>query len=462
MNKIVFFLLFLVVYIIPTSAGSAEDEFSFDKSMLKNIAADLKGVINALSQDDREEELKWKERLVKDLQKASKKAKKDNLLKYPDAFYSAKALAIDLKDKGLKRVGKGFVTNEFVDIGDKSRKYTYYVSIPKGYKVDLAKCYPVILYLRESTDVPDRKLIRTIKDELEAVFNDPEITNNAIILCPVGPNGRKKNTYVDASGDWEELDPGRKSAFVCIRIFLERMVFDRGRVFVYGNGRNGLSALRFATWYPSFFAGAIAVDAPLEPMFTENAGNTHFLYINTSENAADNAKQAAEWAKTFNSDERISISVVDDSGTARALTDTGKEAIRTIINREPKNTAPERVLLKALDLEFSSNNWLQIIDMNNSSTMKIGDENIPFVDATVNKEANSFIVKTNRVGQFTLYLNDKIIDMDKKITVMVNGKKRWEGTKERNLDLMLSMIYGNWAGDYEIYTNYIEVEDKNY
>jgi len=434
----------------------------FSKSTLKNVSKDLQEIIAAFSEDNREDELKWKARLIKDLNKAAQKAKKDNLLKYPDAFYSAKALAIDLKDKGLKRVGKGFVENEFIDAGDKDRKYTYFVSIPKGYKVNLEKCFPVILYLRDPTDVPDRKLLTTVKAELEAVFADTEIMNNAIILCPVGPNGPRKKTYIDASGDWEKLDPGRKSAFICIRVFLERMVFDRGRVFVYGNGRNGLSALRFATWYPSFFAGAVAVDAPLEPMFTENAGDTQFVYISTSKNSAGNKKKAEEWAKGFQSSDHVSVSCIDDSGEPHAIADKGKEAIRTLINREPKKTSPERILLKALDLEFSSNSWLQIIDMNNSSTMKIGDEDVPYVDATVNKDTNSFIIKTNRVGQFTLYLNDKIIDMDKKITVMVNGKKRWEGTKERNLDLMLNMIYGNWAGDYEIYTNYIEVEDKNY
>jgi hypothetical protein len=98
--------------------------------------------------------------------------------------------------------------------------------------------------------------------------------------------------------------------------------------------------------------------------------------------------------------------------------------------------------------------------MNNTASMKVGDEDVPFVEARVDRATNTFDIKTNRVGRIRIFLNDKLVDMDREIKVNLNGAERWKGTKERNGILMLRMLYENWAGDYEVYTNFIDIEDE--
>jgi len=471
MKRTPFTLFVLVVataFLFSLSAVKADDgDFTFTRKELSDLSKDMKSVFDAMQSGDRAKEANASNSFIAKMKAISDRKKIKDLLKYPDEIYRIKELTIDTKDRIIKsKAGQGFQLNLYVDKTDQDRNYSYYISIPKGYKPTAEKRFPVLLYLHSPAKGRDkRSILKSVKNELEMVFYDKKFLEKGIIIAPVGPEGVYRKKLADAAEDWEDLDPGRKTAFIAVRVFLEKMVFDRGRVIVFGFGRNGLSAFHYATWYPSLFSGALAVDAPVEPLFMSNTIGMHFSYVSTAANKEENAKKAAAFAKQFSGGEGLDVTFVADSGKAdrkTLLTPKGMEALKAILDAPSRTTSPKKVVLKSIDLAYSANAWLQIQVMNNSDKMKVGDKDVPFVEATVDRESDTFNIKTNRVGKFRLYLNDKLVDMDRKITVIVNGKKRWEGTKERNPLLMLRMLFENWAGDYEVYTNYIDIELADY
>jgi|GEM_PF-1973746 len=468
MKKLIVFTGFLAGLILFLSANAiAEDDLTLNDRELENLAKDMKALFDAKTLDDRSAEMEATLALTSSLDEVAAKKGIKNVLKYPDAIFRIKELTINTKHKSARvfksKAGKGFQENYFEDPTDNDRNYKYFVSLPKGYKTGGGDRFPVLIYLHSETGGGSR-VLKDVREELKLVFNDKELLEKTIILAPVGPvKGKRK--VIDAAEDWELLDPGRKTAFIGLRVLLEMMVFDRSRVFIMGMGPSGAVAYKFSTWYPSLFSGAVAVDAPVTSLFYENARDLHLVYISTPQNRKNHAEQAAAMAAKYPGDnggtKAIFIDDAEDPGKRSRLATKSIAALNKLMDRAPKKTIPTSIMLRSIDLEFSANAWLKIDVMNNTASMKIGDEDLPYVDAKVDRESNSFNITSNRVGRFRLFLNDKLVDMDKKITVNLNGKKRWEGTKERNMLLMLNMLYENWAGDYEVYTNYIDIEEED-
>ncbi len=469
----VFLLPFVGSFLLISPASFGEDDFSFEERDAKKLGGILKKIIDAKIIDDRTEEAKQLGDWTKILDGIKEKKNIKDLMKYPDQFYRIKEWAIDKTDKVIKsKAGKGFQESEFTDEAGGSQAYSYMISIPKGYKPDAEKRFPVLIYLHSKTKVKSKdkkRVLKEIRAELTGFFDEKNpackvIYENAIIIAPVGPlSGRKNKNVTDAAVDWDKLEWGRMSAFTAVRVFTEKMVFDRGRVFVIGKEKDGLSAFKYATWYPSLFAGAIAVDAPLSPLFTQNAGDMELVYISSEANDAEQAKAAAAWAEGLTgNDGGPKATFVDGGGKDAAnLSESGLAAIKSLLERPPKPTAPSKIVLKSISLEYSSSGWLQVLVMNNTNTMKDGDEDVPSATAEVDKASNTIDIKTNRVGSLRIFLNDKIVDMDRPIVINLNGKTRWEGTKERNLLSMLDMMFTNLAGNYDIYTNFIEIEEED-
>jgi hypothetical protein len=270
---------------------------------------------------------------------------------------------------------------------------------------------------------------------------------------------KRKKTLVDAGKDWEELEYGRKTAFMAIRVMLEQMVFDRTRVVLDGIGDAGLSAFRFATWYPSLFSGAIGRDvSPDDSLIMENARGISFVYLSSSENKATDA--AKEWAKKFGEGQDPQVTWIEDSGMVLEPSQEAVDAIKSWMGNLKKETTPKQVYLKTADLQIAGSHWLRIDDLNAGLDMKPDDPNYPWVEGKIDSDSNSIILKSNRVLRLKLFLNDKLLNLDKKVTVILNGKNRFEGTVERNLDKMLDLVYQNPAGDYEIYCNSLDLSEE--
>jgi hypothetical protein len=458
------FLVSLGLFSFSASALYADDGVELGKKELDDLGKDLKAIFDAKMTSDRDADTKAQASFNKRMSEIAGKKGVADIMRFCDQIYRVKELTIDKKDKVFKsKAGKGFVEHVFTDYTDQDRNYKYYVSIPKAYKPMAEERFPVLIYLHsKSGGKNSRAILKSVKNELRTVFKDKALLEKTFVIVPIGPELGKKKRLVEAANDWEKLDPGLKTAFIAVRVVMEKIVYDRGKVLVSGFGRNGLTALRFATQYPSLFSGAFVVDAPLEPMYLENGGGMNFTFVSTSGNDKGPAEALAE--KFTGEDGGPRVTVVEDdapAGKIPALTETGNKALLDLLALPSRNTCPDKIVMKSIDLSYNSNGWLQIHVMNNTTSMKIGSEDVPSIEAGVDRDSNTFSITSERIGKFRIFLSDKLIDMDKKIVVNLNGEIRWEGTKERNPLLMVQMLFENWAGDYEVYTNYIDIESKD-
>lgn len=103
-------------------------------------------------------------------------------------------------------------------------------------------------------------------------------------------------------------------------------------------------------------------------------------------------------------------------------------------------------------------NWLRIVQLNAGLDMKLDDPSFPWIKAKIDPESNSIVLDSERVLKVMLFLNDKLVDLDKKVSVVFNGKKRYEGKVERNLDRMLQLSFN--TGEFEVYSNWLELSEE--
>ena len=441
------------------SNAFAEDDFTFSKRDGKVLSGLMKEVFDARLIGDKEKEYESKSELNKLIKSIEEKQKKGDLLKHTDAWHLIRAGTKDDKGPIPKLKGRGFKEEEFVDYAEINEcTYKYYVSVPRKYKMDSEEKLPVIIFLHP--EVEGRKIEREVQVILKNVYSDKYFLDNFVIIAPIGPmegSGRRQK-LVDAAIDWDELKNGRKTAFVAVRLLLEQVVFDRSKVFLDGIGKAGLSAIRYATWYPGCFSGVINRDGPIETVAMENIKDIPCLYISSSNNK--NEKDAAKWAEEHSDGEVPQVTFVKDSGKSLEPGPEATEAAKTWLEKVGKDTVPKNVYIKAANLDVAGKSWLRINSLNAGLNMDINDPDCPWIEGEIDRESNSIILKSNRVLALTVFLNDKMLDLDKSITIILNDKNRFEGKVERNFDKMLDLIYYNSAADYEVYCNYKQLSEE--
>jgi len=457
-NLFVFTILsFLVLFSI--SYAQAEDTVLSKKEM-ETLSVALKVVFDARTESDRGAERRATLALAELIAETEKDKGIEDFLKHSDQWHRIREGTINTKNKAFKRVGKGFSKGEFIDDTEvDDRPYIFYVSLPKEYDPKGSERFPVILFLHPEIQ-GKKKADKETQKMLKTLFDDDELLSKYIVLAPVGPmvGSRKRKSLIDSGKDWEAMEYGKKTAFIMCRVLMEQMVFDRSKVFLYGIDKSGLSCFRYATWHPSFFAGVIGRDARIGDLAMANVAQIPFLYVSSSENSRKDV--ASKWAGEYAKGEMPQVTFIEDSGELFEPSEEAAGKVREWLDKVSKNTTPPEVFLKTVDLATASSSWLRIEDLNASLEMGLDDPEYPWINATVDSSSNTILIDSQNVQKIKIFLNDKIVNMDEKITVLLNGENRFEGKKDRNLDKMLDLVYYNIAGDFEIYCNFIDVSEE--
>lgn len=454
------------------SAGYADEEFSFDKKQKDKLSSYMKDIFDARIEDDRVKEIKAKQQLKDMIAEIQMKQEMDDLLKYADAWHTIREGTIDTSNAIFKRKGR-FIEGEYTDFTETpGRDYKYIIYLPKEYDPKGDKKFPVILFLHPEIE-GRKKVEREVPNMLKTLYSDKGILDNYIIIAPLGPmegKSKRKRKLVDAGEDWEDLRNGLQTAFVGIRIMLEQMVFDRSRVIIDGVGRSGLAAYKYATWYPSIFSAAIGRDAPIEPMNMENLKGIRCLYVSTSENESGQVEAAKSWIETFSNPEKndkdevvrdaLDVTYLEEGGELLKPSKEGSTAITEWLGEVSKETNPKEIFLRAADLTVAGSYWLKIKRLNAGLDMQLDDPNYPWIRGRIESDSNTIVLESQRVLGVVVFLNDKLVNLDEKVTIILNGKERFAGKIERNLDTMLDLIFYNRAGDYEVYCNYRELTEE--
>ena len=414
---------------LPRSAVPAKDLTKYSK--------DLNAYFEAMASDDLEGQDKSLEALEKEVKAQSKRAKVDDLLKFPADWDLALELAKS-EDRALKpHYGKGFFRHAYTYLGDPDPKkkdddvtVALLLSIPSTYGKD-EELLPVVVGVKPRLELSGAELEAKTTEMANAMYSD--LLESAIVLVPLGEEkgaGRDRAT-TEPEGSWLASD-GLFDFSMSLNVLLEQLRFDRARVVLDGWGEAGLDALMLSTNLPSRFAGVInrSGDAGDERVIYDNLRGVPMLYLN---GAGDKRTVDLEALKARKSD----LSVIDEGGSSLAPSETTRKAVATWIAERKRDLAPDVIEHRFGNVDFQFVDWIQASDARLRANARPADPDFPRIKAQVDRASNTIKIETVNVLELKLFLSDAIVDLDKKVVIEVNGKKLFDRTYRRDLRTML-------------------------
>ncbi len=340
----------------------------------------------------------------------------EHILSHP--ILNIDQILIQLKRwKRYEEEKRGALIDQKATIGSSKIRYALYV--PSGYSPQIA--YPLIVCLHGAGFDGNRYLERW----------SARLGESYIVLCP----------SVEGGTWWTDEAAGQVISL--IQDIKARYNIDTNRIFLTGMSNGGVGALRIGINFPDRFAGIapMAGAMPVEAMpFLKNLKNTPVYIIHGSEDQV----MAVEYSRKI----------------SNRLTDLGYDVVYKEHNRVhpeagghffPAEELPD--LIKWLggkrrtpypkELTFLMNGngrrgyyWATIDE---TEEKKEGKKNRALFTSIEAKavDGNRIEVKSEKVKTYTLFLNDKIVDLSKDVTIVTNGKVSFVGLIKKDPSILL-------------------------
>ena len=458
--------------------GQDEGELVMPESNSKNVVKSLTSYFEDRAAGKLNDAQKEIEKIQKELDKFTKKA---------DDVDDALTLVGDWREMVRRGLVPKRLTKQFGRFGNKPVEFEFpgflTDAVPESARKDLAKgkvfdgklkawmsapkdwdkvAYPVILALHplvagegQSTDVkeltPGAEIVKSVETWVQEQYPE-SILDRVIVVAPImdlvipnadGLTGRRPT--------WD--DPEDKGMFWAISALRETVLlngnFDPSRMYYDGYGTGAYASLLFCSRFPGMMSGAIVRGEPApRKLVFNNCESANFLFVG-AETKDFYDKQAGE--------ERFQISHVDTLDA---------EAAVEWVQGNRKAFSPDRVHLEFGELSYGSAYWLQTI---NIDFTREGDA---VVTAEIKRDENEIVVTSNRKFKaFRVYLNDSMLDLDKKIRILHrrlpedDGELEpqvdvaYEGTVARLLQGMLDNAWNQVNGNVgEVYVAHVNVD----
>lgn len=367
----------LAAIAVAAPATQTEPDRVLKDKDLKKLSSELAEWFEAL--DAGKGKMEAEEAVRKELDKINdKKLKGGDLLASPLDLGSLIYLANRYEKKMPKRAN-GKVTTQTVDSGGRG-DVEFAVWTPPKYRPKDGP-YQVILTIPEEGENPEKH----IQDR----WVDNGLRDATVIASPKMPGDSKQWTEVDGLG----------AVLLTLRGVSETYAIDFDRVFIGGRGRGGEAALAIANMFPSRFAGAFcwAGDGG-EGIPADNLKHLPVFISGGGSNATAFAERAKEAGVE-------SVTIEPSGGEAEIIAWMGD--MRRV-------KYPDEFTLVPGPMFPTNAYWLQI--------PRLPDINGVRVDVRVDRETNTITIDGTGLTEATIYLSDAIVDLDKPVTVVANGK----------------------------------------
>ena len=113
------------------------------------------------------------------------------------------------------------------------------------------------------------------------------------------------------------------------------------------------------------------------------------------------------------------------------------------MNEHPRVANPTRVTLFPGRPIPSKAYWLGVQSTDVTTT-------VAKVDAEIDRSKNTITITGTGIRQVTLFLNDLLVDLDKPVTLVLNGTKQ-DALLPRSIDDMLAMMFGGVSEPGRVY-----------
>ena len=252
---------------------------------------------------------------------------------------------------------------------------------------------------------------------------------------------------------WEKL----------LRLSLASGEVDANRIYVFGISEGGYGSQRLASFYADYWAGAgpMAGGEPLRNAPVENCANIGFSLLTGADDkefyrdyftkATKSAFDSAEVAHPGLFKHRIEL--IPGRGHHIDYSPTTPWLRQCVRNPYPKHVYWENFEMDSLyrdgfyniyvrersNRDFNTRTYYEMDIDGNTVNLKVSEVSYEIT----NKDPNWGIemafkrhYKPAHSGKITLFLNDKLVDLSKKVTVTVNGRKVFCGVPKLSLQSM--------------------------
>ncbi len=349
-------------------------------------------------------------KLDEEVGKIDKKSKDLPFLAMVDDIQKSMYYSAKYKDSVTKgRLDDVSMKGKFGDV-------RYSLHAPKSYKASKGP-YPLVICL------PD--VDQTVQQHFEASWADPAMREAAIFAICQLPEDKTK---------WTIMEGGIAVAMQVLAAVRKEYAVDIDRTYVFALGAGIPVAMAIGQNYPHVFAGVIGRAGDIaEGIAPTNFRNLPTLLIETGSNSAAFEKAAIE------------------AGIASCtrMPDAAEADVRKWIDEHPRTAHPMRITLAPTTQFGKSGYWLTVDDFDPTD--------LPSVDATADRTANTINVLASEIGSLRVYFNDVLVDMSKPIRVTLNGQER-EISVPRSLEHTLDQAYiSSDTGRVYTYSYYFEV-----
>ncbi len=220
---------------------------------------------------------------------------------------------------------------------------------------------------------------------------------------------------------------------------------DTDRVYLSATGESIPFALRIVSMFPDRFAGLILHNPQRSDFDAATVyGNLTGLgvFLAADDKAAekdgpthiDHANKIAEGLKAAG---HKAVLVEKGQGVA-PFTNVLPECV-TWLDKTRRNLYPRKYVLMPAHDQFRKAYWVSILEADYLNQVAIADR--PRIEVTADPATNKIEVKGRGVRTIVLYLNDMLVNLDKKITLVLNGQVR-EIKRRRQLSLITNTRSG--------------------
>lgn len=342
--------------------------------------------------------------------------------------------------KGLKRIGGAVGGFGFEYDG---HTYGYAVHIPSGYdpdkgnallldpghgswaKMSLEEKLQGFDFFRNHADAADGRDWLIVRTE---------------IVEQIGPNAR---------GLPEE--EGNRIFQLMFRDLATHYHFDPDRIYVTGLSQTGFWSWELGCCRADRFAGL----APMSAVTFEVNGlhaNLLAVPVYVLHGAKDAVCPVGQPRATCVELARIGVNVryheLPGAGHDGNVWSTLPTALKWLQER-PRERYPKRVSKSLQTARDGWCYWIRIDKLDDEGTGKAGQKPAAGIDGEI--DGQTVRLFSEGVSKTTLCLASEMVDLDKPLTVIWNGKTAFEGKVERSLAAMLELVYDktDWKGTFE-------------
>jgi len=307
----------------------------------------------------------------------------------------------------------------------------YYLSVPKSYKAETPTRAVLLV-----PGLDDKQEWIEGKKWFDSTWSDKAaMAGDTIVHVPVVSKTVELDTMPDYSKTESEEQEKQRIQELLLSFGDTQRGYnvDRARRFLdAGKGACGF-AVRFACHFPDLFTGVI-LRSPMavDELRLGSLGGANFLLLSSADTAAACDALKARLDKV----EGVTCTILPTTdaypfiGAAPEI-EKWMAGCKRVVNRK-------KIVIEPNEDRFKQAYWVSIADMSSVHTSPEGSK--PRVEVEADRAQNRIKITAVGVESLMLSLNDSLVDLDNKFTLVVNDKAWEEGKRNRDFNNLLKRM----------------------